>query len=521
MSDIKSSYTYTYEELLERLHDNSEYIEDNVLCSFIFNNENNMIPLSEAMKYHNLWNMILINNICIKSNIIFFKFMFYNDDEFIDKFNILFLFQCIKNNNREAVDMLLDRYPEIIYNNVSDSWGCLKNILHYISKSNWLDLFKIIAARYPQALIQKGRKYPLCNLIENVYEKHSIDDTIKICLDCLEYCDNDPEYINMIYNIADKCHDLNTRIFIFEKLKNHQDLIDKLLINFIEYFQNIKLIPGSGFKYRSDSQLEYLYESIEILLRDYNANPNKIYDEYHVQFLDHEYYNVSAVGNACYYEAFEILMLLERYNGNLNNQELASKCTYHNNRKIIEYLKNNYNLNFNVMDDNNEYTIAINLFTNHTENYDACEYIIECDIDLTALGHNGQSFIHLWIMKIINNNNKRENMHEKMNMIFKLIDRGVDPYHKDNNGDYFFSMKARRFDDMHFLFTHDEYIMLHQHGIDLTLPNGNGCNLLDILHERGIDLMGETKFYGNDLSIQRYDKLYNLFANEFKMTLSK
>lgn len=518
-SSSKQLHTYNTEELLEWLQGNPSHKDHQyrVLYISIFSN-NDMFLLSELIKHHDLCNDLISDHICVESKIEFFKFIFSNDQEFITKFNTKCLFLCIKNNNYEVMNILLERYPEIIYSIEIDSHNYPKNILHYLGKSKYPDLFRTIAARYPQALTQKGYNncYPLTNLIENDLDKHLIDDIVR---ECLEYGDeNDSKYLGMIYRIVIKLSNLTTQCIIFEKLKKYQILIDQLLIDFIE-------LANYKFKYES------LYETIEILLRDYDADPNKHRNNY----------GVNAVEIACNNEEYEILLILEKYNGNLNNQKLIEECAGNNKRTIIKHLKDNYDLDLNVKFRNSEYTLAIDIFERcESYNSDACEYLSDCDIDFTAVNYIGDSFLHLWIKKcdsdVFADEFALTNM--KMKMIFKLIDRGVDPYHKNMNGDCFFNIKPRTIYDMLYL-TYDEYKMLHEYGIDLTILNEDNHNLLDILckfyndkmdrHNKKLEIYykyddneswDEDDEYYDNLTTE-YNKMYNLFANELNMTLSE
>lgn len=504
----KLSYQYTIDDLLEWLQENPSYSDDqyHALNDSIFKNSDTMVLLSETMKHHNLWIDSLIYKICYEQNIIFFQFIF-QDYEFTTKFNVQFLFNCIKNNNHEAIDMLLDRYPDIIYTHIrnTDSYGCHENILHCLGRSNNLNLFRIIAVKNPQALFQKWNLYYPLNyltlnyLADNKFIEDLLDNTIR---ECLEYENDNSEYINMIYSIAIKCPTLTTKLIIFEKLKNHQIYINKLLFDFIELnYDKLK------------------YEIIEILLRDYNADPNIIDTKYNHcrEYEEYEEYDMNAVECACYNEEFEILLLLERYNGNLNNQKLVFECINHNNRQIVKYLRDNYNLDFNIMVRDNMCTFAINLF-NYYElcNIDICKYIVDCDIDFSALNHDNKSFLHLWVKKRNTDvNTTKIYTSEKMNMIFKLIEYGVNPYHKDVDGDCFFNLKSNSYNKI-LIFTYDEYKILHEHGIDLTIPNGKNHNLLDILCD-----FRNKSYYESDNRKIEYNNLYNLFVNELNMTLSK
>lgn len=448
------------------------------LSDCIFEDPDNMILFSEAMKHHNLWHDALIYNICIESNINFFRFMFYNDEEFTNKFNVSLLFKSIELNNDEAINLLLEKYPDIIYKTEVRGDYITTNILHYLANSDYLDLFKTIAAKNPKALYQKDNteynSYPLNYIIKN---KSDDSLSIEIVKECIEYDNYDPNYGDMLINLSCQYPNFDFQLYILEKINTNEDHVNKMLIILMQY----------------DSRSNY--KIIEILLRDYGADPNKYYDD-----ID---YDISSVKIACQHESYEILLLLEKYGGNLNNSELLLHCGEHYDCKIIKYLVDNYNLNLDIYNENEGCTYPILIFSDYSDldNYDICEYIIDHDIDFTAVNFEGDSFLHLWTRRTTINGHQSDN--NKMKMIFKLIERGADPYHINNDGDYFFNYEHSFIDDR-LLFSYDEYKELHDYGIDLTLPNGNDENLLDIL----------CNFYdGDEEYSEEYNKLYELFAD--------
>lgn len=505
------------EQLLEWLQGNPLCDDEqyNVLFLLIFVDNNNMILFSETMKHHHLWDPSKINNICIKSNIDFFKFMFDNHHEFVSKFDTLLLFKSIEHDNYEAVHMMLERYPDIIYKTNIIRYETSENILNVLSRSECFnfDLFQSIAKKNPKAILSdKNTGCPLVVVIYNNYSEDGIDDFI---MKCLEYYEdkNDPKYINTIFDIASRCLNLNMQITMFEKLKHDQNLIDKLLIKCIQSYCDAS-VSESKF-------VPCTIKTIETLLKDYNADPNN------------KYKNKNAVEIACSSEEYELLLLLEKFNGNLNNQDLILLCNEHGNGKVVKYLKDNYNLDLNVVVDNGKYTFVQYAFSgNYSYNAKMCEYLIDCDVDFTTINSNGQSFLHLWAKKIsidiydISNEKYpliSDDENDKMKIIFRLIDHGVNPYLKDNNGDYFFNIK-HKFDYYPFIFTYNEYRMLYERGIDLTLKNKKGYNLLDILHNfcnKNNKDNKNNKGNSKRLWYSKYQLLYDLFTNELNMVLSE
>lgn len=275
---------------------------------------------------------------------------------------------------------------------------------------------------------------------------------IRYCINNLKVDDN-----ILINIITDKTPD-DIRMSVYDRIKSNKDTINKLLYWMV-----------------NDKNLR----EIEILLKEYKANPIVMYD------FDKRF-ETNCVHIACMKGRLDILKLLEDNGANLNSPHVIDICVYHNDDyEIIKYLKDIYNINFDcdVIIINDDYNYGddeylklplMHAVVKSNRSYDFIKYMIcHDDSDIHCLDYEGNTLLHTLSKRrwLPGPNITNEQIFD---LITDLIEFGVDTTKTNNAGFYFFQLKCQQNN-----FSSDDFKKLHELGIDLSLTDSKGRNVLD------------------------------------------
>lgn len=470
------------------------------------NNEIKIISnelFEELIKHPYLITNEMLNILCIKEYVHFFKMIYhdYNYDFTLVNYSINCtdnypLFTALIQNNHEVVNLLLDKHPESVFH-INEKY----NIYHYLFREPNYDTFKRIFDMNPNDLT-KSYKYnfsnPVSDGVVECYDYHPFIylESIKITMNgekineeackILKYCLNElnldnENYYAVLYN--DMPDDI--RLLILEKIKDDKNKLNCMLRILIDINISTSIL--------------------ETMIRDYGLDVNEFFRDFRLGLgipID-----ITILHYACYNGNFDTIKLLEKYGARFDLPYLTEYCKYQSNCELLKYLYINHNIDLNEMVWWNKY-LSNQEFDNSLEKVplifsmldhksDDVNYLLDHDVNIYHMTSSGNTILHMATKKYICDRSE-----DTFDIIVRLLKMGIDPYHRNNKGKCFYHSKKFP------VFLYDKLKLLYDMGIDLTMKNDDGNNMLDLLISNINDTVSSYHIVSDD-NMSPYELLMN------------
>ena len=361
-------------------------------------------------------------------------------------------------NNLKGIDLLLEKYPDLPMFSESDDWKLEKNIMNCIMWSSNYVLYLKFVSLYPNLMnSMHGGKYPI---------------------QCLNYCDS--WVSNSIYDWA-------------RPSKKNIELREKIFKHHIENSQST-----SPLQYTIPRQLQkYTNDYLMFILNKFQDDPDLLTEilrnnlpSHHISYntvaayldagIDYTCYNYTILKNLCRNLEFLTLFVTHGYEPDANTLSYACSCE---NYEMFKHVYYNYNIDIDKLDCD----IPI---LHHALNFSVNEFLEIIDypnIDIFVKCGDDNILQYIFSNEIYLNNRSK--------IIEKLIEKGLNPYERDEIGLCFF----------HYGLSYDEIKTLHKLGIDLvTQPEDpDDQSVLGILDS------------ATELNEEEYIEIANLLFSEY------
>ena len=309
----------------------------------------------------------------------------------------------IQNNEIEKLESMIE-YHTFLGKNAKNGE---KNIMHYICNLSNYPAFVKFFDLYPDLMSKTDRngKFPISCLGEKLSSKKQEKNNMIIS----HYLSSgEPIEWNILKDLTSYLLTNNNIFLLVERIINDKEKLGWILYRLIEYI--------------SSEILEYFLKI--------GVDPNYIDPRYKKSLLHN-------VCHRCQNDDF--FYILEEAGAIIDHVTLSYFC-YMDNLKLVKYIREKYNMDINqvtIYNNNMPIIYYLALANDNEKRSDATNvfmYLLnDLNVDVTSTYVDGMSLLHM----IYDN---KTHYDDRVTIMKKIIERGVDPYATDKNNRCFFHL---------------------------------------------------------------------------------